>query len=134
MPTPTMFKLNYPVETKEARKFWASKHVCNRVKAIIAFSRDLSNANDNLRRAGYANGFRKRAVNAWKHYVNMPAMDVVPFTPMGVDWWDCIPLEPMPPAKGRWVRWDDAEKWLDPDKWTEWEEFPTKTKEELNDK
>lgn len=122
---PELFKLNYPIETTEAKKFWASRHLCNRVKAIVAFSLNLDNANDNLRRAGYPRGFRKRAVNAWQHYVNMPDMQKVPFTPLGVPWWDCIPNTPEPPPLGSWVKWNDAEKWLDPDKWVEWVEDPT---------
>ena len=124
MSTPPMHKYAYPIETAEAKKFWASRHVCNRIKAIIAFSKNLTDANSNLRRSGFQRHLRKRALNAWQHYVNMPNMDLVPFTPLGVDWWDCLPMTPEPPPSGRWVKWDDAEKWLDPEKWIEWEDIP----------
>ena len=124
MSTPSMHKYAYPIETEEAKKFWASRHVCNRIKAIIAFSKNLTDANSNLRRSGFQRHLRKRALNAWQHYVNMPNMDLVPFTPLGVDWWDCLPMTPEPPPSGRWVKWDDAEKWLDPEKWIEWEDIP----------
>lgn len=123
MATPTMHKYTYPIETPEAHKFWGSRHVCNRVKAIIAFSRDLTEANSNLRRSGFQRHFRKRALNAWQHFVAMPDMTTVPFTPLGVDWWDCMPHTPEPPPSGRWVKWQDAEQWLDPERWAEWEDF-----------
>lgn len=124
MATPPMHKMAYPIETREAYNFWSSRHVCNRIKAIIAFSKDLDDANRNLRRFGFPRGVRTRAVNAWQYYVNMPEMDRVPFTPLGIDWWDCLPNTPEPPPNGRWVKWADAEKWLDPEKWVEWIEDP----------
>lgn len=122
MPTPPMHKYAYPIETPEAYKFWASRHVCNQVKAIISFSRNLNEANDNLRKSGFQRHFRKRAINAWQHYVGMPEMDRIPFTPMGIEWWDCMPHTPEPPPTGRWVRWIDDEKWTDPQQWVEWKE------------
>lgn len=129
--TVSVHKYRFPIETEEAKKFWASRHICNRVKAIIAFSLDMNDAMLNLRRhlpKDFSHNnfhFRKRAVNAWQHYVNMPDMEKVPFTPLGVDWWDCIPKDPEPPVNGRWVKWNDAEQWLDPEKWIEWVEDPT---------
>lgn len=129
MPTPVMHRLAYPIITPEAYKFWGSRHLCNRVKAIIAFSKTLEDANSNLRRNGFQTHFRKRAINAWQHYVDMPDMDKVPFTPLGIDWWDCMPHEPVDPPTGRWVRWNDVEQWMDPAKWSEWEPFVKEEKE-----
>lgn len=122
MPTPPMHKFAYPIETPEAYKFWSSRHLCNRVKAIIAFSRTIEEANDNLRRSGYQRHFRKRAIHAWQHFVNMPDMERVPFTPLSMPWWDCMPLTPEPPPSGRWVRWVDDDQWMDPQQWVEWKE------------
>ncbi|MCS5737470.1 hypothetical protein, partial [Herbiconiux daphne] len=68
------FKLNFPIESPEAYKFWGSKHKLNRIKAIIAFSLDVDNANDNLRRAGYYNLYRKRMLKHYSKYVNDPQM------------------------------------------------------------
>ena len=139
MPTPPMHKYSFPIETPEAYKFWASRHICNRVKAIIAFSRTEKDALRNLRNGlpkefNHNNyHFRRRAVTAWQHYINQPDMVNVPFTPLGVDWWDCIPNVPHPPAKGHWVKWDDTKKWLDPDKWVEWIDDPAPFKGETND-
>ncbi|WWV91986.1 hypothetical protein [Escherichia phage PJNS034] len=82
--------LNFPIETPEAQKFWASPHILNQVKAIIAFSLDESNAADNLQRYGYKLKWRKRALKAYKQYVNNPSMSGVPFSEMGVNWWDEI--------------------------------------------
>ena len=85
------FKLNFPVETEEARRFWASKHRLNRIKAIIAFSTDLKNANDNLRRAGYASIFRHKMLNLYKCYVNQPKMGLIPFSDLSEPWYEPIP-------------------------------------------
>lgn len=134
MPTPLMHRLAYPIETPEAYKFWGSRHLCNRVKAIIAFSKTLEDANNNLRRFGYQRHFRKRAINAWQFYVDMPDMEKVPFTPLSMPWWDCMPAIPEPPPTGRWVRWNDDTQWLDPNQWVEWEVFDKDTKEEEGDK
>lgn len=120
MATPSMHKMAFPIETEIAYKFWASRHLCNRVKAIIAFSRDVEDANLNLRRFGYPYHFRARAVNAWQNFVNMPDMDKVPFTPMGVHWWDCMPHTPTPPPNGKWAVWLDNTNWLDDERWVEW--------------
>lgn len=130
MPTPPMHKYSFPIETPEAYKFWASRHLCNRVKAIIAFSRTKNDALRNLRNGlpkdfNHNNHhFRRRAVEAWQNFLNQPDMKNVPFTPLGVDWWDCIPNAVVPPAKGHFVVWEDAEKWLDSDKWVEWIDDP----------
>lgn len=105
------FKLNFPVETDEARAFWASRHKCNQMKAIIAFSYDLENANTNLKRAGYRLTWRDRALQAFHTFVNQPDMKNIPFTPDSVPWWECMPyLKPTygPPV---WVDervWDDT--------------------------
>ena len=74
-----LFKLNYPVKTANAKKFWGSRHICNRMQCIIAFSLNLSNANDNLRRAGYSYAWRKRALLAFGAGVNKPTMPASSF-------------------------------------------------------
>lgn len=131
MPSPSMHKYTYPIETEEAKKFFASRHICNRVKAIIAFSKTpedaLRNLRNNLPKEFNHNNhhFRRRAVHAFQHYVNQPDMTNVPFSPISIPWWECIPKEPVPPAKGHWVKWEDAEKWLDPEQWVEWIDDPT---------
>ncbi len=84
------YKLNYPIETEEAREFWASKHRLNRIKAIIAFSTSYDNANDNLRRAGYYNMYRKKYLNMYKKYINQPDMKKVLFSQVSELWFDPI--------------------------------------------
>lgn len=84
-------KLNYPIETPEALEFWASNHKCNRIKAIIAFSLNLDNANDNLRRFNFARQFRVRALNNFCMYVNQPDMQGIPFSDMKTPWWEEMP-------------------------------------------
>lgn len=100
-------KLNYPITTPEAKAMWASRHKCNRMKAIIAFSLNLANANDNLRRAGYTLQWRKKAIKAFKTYVNKPTMAGVPFSQISTPWWECMPVgdggEPIPPEFNRWT-------------------------------
>lgn len=88
------YKLNFPIETERAREFWGSKHKLNRIKAIIAFSLDLDNANDNLRRHGYYRQYRKRYLEVYSCYVNNPKMDGsdgkqnVPFSDLQEHWWN----------------------------------------------
>ena len=95
MATPSpLYKLNFPIETEAAYNFWSSKHKANKVKAIIAFSLDLDNANDNLRRAGYYKQFRKRALANFGQYVNNPSMAGVPFSSITDKWWDEMPYQP----------------------------------------
>lgn len=90
VPSP-LYKLNYPVETEAAYKFWSSNHKSNKVKAIIAFSLNLDNANDNLRRYGYALQFRERALKNFCMYVNNPSMSGVPYTEMTTPWYIDMP-------------------------------------------
>lgn len=89
--------LNYPITTPEAEAFWASKHKCNKMKRIIAFSYDLHNANDNLRRYGYTYAWRKKALRAFGMYVNSPDMKGIPFSTLEDKWWECMPAEGYPP-------------------------------------
>lgn len=84
-------RLNFPIETDEAKKFWASQHRCNRAKSIIAFSLNLENANDNLRRWNFRRHFRRRALAAFGQYVAQPAMTGIPFSEMEDLWWDEMP-------------------------------------------
>lgn len=105
------FKLNFPVETDEARKFWASRHKCNQMKAIIAFSYDHDNANTNLKRAGYRLTWREKALNKYGQYVNQPDMKNIPFTPPTVPWWECLNYSTTKYSKV-WndnLYWDDTE-------------------------
>ncbi|MGL5564207.1 MAG: hypothetical protein ACRDC4_00570 [Plesiomonas sp.] len=126
MTSPAMHKMAYPIETPEAFKFWASRHICNRLKAIICFSKDEEDAKRNLRRFGYPYHFRARAWNAYQNLVKNPDMTKIEFTPMGIPWWDCMPTAPLPPPKGRWILWNDRDLWEEttPDpwdnKWIEW--------------
>lgn len=82
--------LNFPIETEAAQKFWASTHILNQVKAIVAFSLNERNAFDNLQRYGYKLQFRKRVMKAYGKYVNNPSMSGVPFTSGVVNWWSEI--------------------------------------------
>lgn len=91
-----MFKLNYPIETPEAIKLWGSEHVCNRMKAIIAFSLNLENANDNLRRFGYKLQWRKRALAAFGQYVSTPDAIGIPFSEMSDFYWNEMPVLQFP--------------------------------------
>lgn len=106
--------LNYPIETEEAQTFWASKHKCNKMKSIIAFSLSYENANDNLRRYGYKLGWRKRALLAFGKYVNKPDMRDIPFSPLSTPWWDCMPFDDIPADLALWI---DAMDWRDSFTW-----------------
>ncbi|MFA0145352.1 hypothetical protein AB4452_04620 [Vibrio lentus] len=86
------YKLNWPIETEQAIKLWGSEHKCNRMKAIIAFSLDLDNANDNLRRFGYSLQWRKRAIAAFGKYVADPQARLIPFSEMSDFYWDEMPI------------------------------------------
>lgn len=89
------YKLNFPIVTDEAYAFWESRHKLNRIKAIIAFSLDLDNANDNLRRAGYYRQYRKRYLDIYGCIVHMPDMKDIPFSPLTEHWWDPIHICPL---------------------------------------
>ncbi|EAV6743028.1 hypothetical protein FA821_13335 [Salmonella enterica] len=85
------YKLNYPITTDRQIEFWGSRHIINRVKSIIAFSLDLENANNNLRRVGrFPLGQRDRFIRNFGKYVNQPDMINIPFSPEvsdRYDWW-----------------------------------------------
>lgn len=108
--------LNYPVETPEAFKFWGSKHKCNKMKSIIAFSLDLDNANDNLRRYGYTLQWRKKAIRHFGRYVNTPSMVGIPFSELSTPWWECMGYDPTPPPPTV-AMWMDAMNWQDAMTW-----------------
>lgn len=121
------FRLPFPIETDAAKKFWASRHICNRAKAIVAFSRNRDEALRLMRRylpGRHTYHFRERAWNAWKNFSNDPSMAAMPFTPLGVEWWDCLPKSTQP-KNGRWAVWNDVEDWEDNGEWIEWIENPT---------
>ena len=107
--------LNYPIETDIQKKFWGSKHKCNRMKSIIAFSLNLDNANDNLRRYGYTNAWRKKALAAFGKYVNTPTMTGVNFSELQNLWWECMKAEGTPSDELKaWLDkefWDDSKEW-----------------------
>ncbi len=94
---------NYPIETPTQIKFWASSHKCNQAKAVIAFSYDEENAHRNMRRLlGWTYFFRKRAWNAFGHFVNSPDMAGIPFSEGYTPYWECMPAgakpKPTPPT------------------------------------
>lgn len=131
MPTPDMHKMAFPIVTPEAYRFWGSRHKCNRAKAIISFSTTLSDANQNLRRFGFHFHARRRALQAYGAYVAMPNMSSIPFSPMSVPWWECMPEHPIDPPLGTWALWVDDSIWLDPEQWQEW--IPDNPLKENND-
>ncbi|HAV9873783.1 TPA: hypothetical protein JLH60_004759 [Escherichia coli] len=71
---------NYEIRTPLQIKFWSSANRDNRVKAIIAFSLDYENAQDNLRRAGYPYGWRQRKLEEYKQYINHYDFADVPYS------------------------------------------------------
>lgn len=81
---------NFPIISDVAKKFWGSKHIANKVKSIIAFSTDVSNANDNLRRYGYSYHFRKRVLKSYGKYVNNPTMKGIPYSELKDSIWKDI--------------------------------------------
>lgn len=83
--------LNFPITTPEAENFWGSSHLCNKFKSIIAFSLDLANANDNLRRYGYNRAWRTKSLYHYGKHVNHPAMTGIPFTEMETPYWVEMP-------------------------------------------
>lgn len=85
------FVLNYPIETEEAWKFWNSQHKCNEAIAIIAFSLNYDNANDNLRRYGYKYFWRKKALGMFGAFTNYPSMEGLPFYEISTSHWTCLP-------------------------------------------
>ena len=80
---------NFPIETEEAQRFWGSHHLLNQAKAVIAFSTDESNANDNMRRRGISYFRRQWYLRNYKQYVNNPSMVDIPFSPVDpeIPWW-----------------------------------------------
>ena len=108
--------LNYPIKTEEAKKFWASKHKCNRAKAIMAFSTDLYDANWNLIQYGYSNSWRDKIFAHYGQYVNQPDMVNIPFTPMSIPWWECLSFvegSHIPQPTDSETLWIDSSNWTD---------------------
>lgn len=93
----------YSIKTIDAYRFWTSNHKCNILKAIIAFSISKEEANLNLRRMGYSNIHRKKALAALGIYVNNPAMRNIPYSTGKEAWWDCAFKQP---AKGAFIKWE----------------------------
>ncbi|EGJ3141395.1 hypothetical protein IGV50_004419 [Salmonella enterica subsp. enterica serovar Newport] len=81
------FYLNYE-RSDESQRFFESEHILNKVKAIIAHSFDLENANDNLRRAHIPRGKRERFLKAFGKYVNDPKMPGVPYSQLSDLWYE----------------------------------------------
>lgn len=82
-----LYKLNFPVETEEAKRFWASRHKSNRLKAMAAFSLNKPNYNDNMRRAGYSLWWRRKAILSYSQYIRDPGMKDVPFSTLSEPFW-----------------------------------------------
>jgi hypothetical protein len=82
-----MYKLNYPMQ-QSAVKYWESRHRLNRIKAIIAYSTDLDNANDNLRRRDYPYSFRQRYLKKYAAYVANPSMKGIPYSDLEDNWYN----------------------------------------------
>jgi len=80
---------NYPIETEEAFKFWASDHKCNIGKAFVCFSKDEADFYEQTKRAGYQLQWRQRIWANYAPYVNFPSMLEIPFSPLG-PWWNCM--------------------------------------------
>ncbi|HDU5574526.1 TPA: hypothetical protein RFV54_001059 [Klebsiella aerogenes] len=81
------YRLNFPIETEQAQLFWASYHKLNRVKAIIAFSLDEDNANDNLRRFGFTRGFREICLKKYKQHIGDHKMLNIPYSVIASEWY-----------------------------------------------
>lgn len=112
-------KLNYPIRTPEAEAMWASRHKCNRMKSIIAYSLNLVNANDNLRRYGYTLQWRKKAIRAFGKYVNQPDMKDIPLSPISTPWWECMPVGKPEEDTLELKLWEDFDLWNDDEDWIE---------------
>ena len=76
------------ITTPEAARFWASRNICNKLKAIIAFSPDDKAALNNLRLYGFRRGYRELAVKVFGQYAGKPGMETVPFTNGACHLWD----------------------------------------------
>lgn len=114
-----------PIKGETAMKFWSSANVCNRVRAICAYSKDAEEANVNLARMGYANSFRKRVLDAEGVDFANPLMLGIPFNEGNTPIWECLAERR---KGGRWTRWDDVTLWDDEVEWVEWipdEEYET---------
>jgi hypothetical protein len=88
------YKLHYPRDlTEQSMAFWSSKHVDNRAKAIISFSRDEEDAIKNLQRwcgthtqlANTTYSARKSIWLAFSEFVDMPEMLTIPYSELGVN-------------------------------------------------
>lgn len=117
-------RLNWPITTEAEKAIWGSRHKCNRMKAIIGFSLNLDNANDNLRRFGYTRSWRRKAILNFHRYCGNDS-GPYPFTlddlsEISTPWWVCMPYtesdKPVdPPAELR--AWIDSEDWTDTKNW-----------------
>ena len=106
-----------PIQGELALQFWASANTCNRIRAICAYSLDEEDANRNLTRYGYTNAFRKRVLAKPGIAYNNPTMNGIPYNKGATPLDECLEKGP---TGGTYVRWDDVEQWLDPEKWVEW--------------
>lgn len=93
----------YSIKTVDAYRFWTSNHKCNILKAIIAFSINKEEANTNLRRMGYGNLHRKKAIAALGIYINNPDMRSIPYSTGKEAWWNCAFKAA---AKGAFIKWE----------------------------
>lgn len=85
----TVHRLPFPIETKEAQKFWASSHLCNRMKAIISFSETPEQAMALMRcLEGWSYHLRKRALTKFGVHVNNPSMLNTIFSELSTPWYE----------------------------------------------
>lgn len=106
-----------PIQGEVALKFWSSSNICNRVRAICAYSVDYEDANRNLTRYGYSNSFRKRVLGKAGIVFNNPTMENLPFNEGNTPLDECLDKGPI---NGRFATWMDALNWDDSQDWVEW--------------
>jgi len=85
---------NSSVETDLQKKFWGSNHKCNKMKALIAFSKDELDFKELAKRRGYRRAWRNRAWLNFGQYVGQSDMVGIPFSDGTVPYWEEMPLLP----------------------------------------
>lgn len=106
-----------PIQGELATMFWASSNICNRIRAICAYSVDYADANKNLDRYGYSNSFRKRVLSKKGITFNNPTMVGIPYNKGNTPLDECLDKVPSP---GHFAVWNDDLTWLDAMHWVEW--------------
>lgn len=108
-----LHKYPFQIETPEAELFWASRHKCNRAKAIIAFSDTEKQALSLMRRVeGWNYHLRAKALRKYRIYVHNPSMILIPFSvPSTITW-----QEEMSGAPDAWPYTSPDLSWMEGDK------------------